>query len=127
MSRPAHSFSFVLVLASLIALVLSIGSTLPNSTEAAQSAKRLYSPSAWILGPMQGRDVNEKTFNDILNHLDQNNIPITVFHFDFDSWETCPNNASFAWSDSILQRMRTHNPPIRGLFWLLPLIKKECG
>jgi alpha-glucosidase (family GH31 glycosyl hydrolase) len=76
---------------------------------------------------MQGRDANEKTFNDILNHLDQNNIPITVFHFDFDGWETCPNNGQFSWSDSLLQRMRTHNPTIRGLFWILPLIKKGCA
>jgi len=90
-------------------------------------AKRYQSPPAWILGPIQGTAENEKYINDLFYYLDQYNIPITAFHFDSDSWETCANNAQFKWSDALLGRMRVHNPPVRAIFWILPLIAKNCS
>ncbi len=126
MSKPAHHHTSSLFLAALVAASAALAVVFVQPTQAAGPA-RYIAPPAWILGPMQGRDADEKTFNDILNHLDQSSIPITAFHFDFDGWETCPNNAQFAWSNAVLQRMRSHNPPIRALFWILPLLKKGCA
>ncbi len=135
MSQPHHHHSLLdlrrraaltALLAAALAVLAALASAFTQPTQAANPA-RYIPPPVWILGPMQGRDADEKTFNDILNHLDQNNVPITVFHFDFDGWETCPNNAQFAWSNGVLQRMRSHNPPIRALFWILPLLKKGCS
>lgn len=126
MHQPARR-NLASVFALVPALVLLVLLTPTAPANAAQTPQRYFPPPTWILGPMQGRDADEKTINDILNHLDQNNIPITSFHFDFDGWESCPNNAQFNWSDGLLQRMRTHNPPIRALFWIEPLLKKGCG
>lgn len=94
---------------------------------AAKLPQRYFAPPAWMLGPIQGSSEDDKFINDILYYLDQYNIPITVFHFDSDRWETCANNAEFKWSDALLQRMRSHTPPIRALFWILPLITRGCG
>jgi hypothetical protein len=121
-----HGLSLFLRVICFVTALLVLTAALPQSSQATSAPKRAFPPPAWVLGPMQGRDADEKTLDDILNHLDQNNIPITAFHFDFDGWETCPNNAHFARSDALLQRMRTHNPPIRGLFWIFPLLKKGC-
>ena len=100
---------------------------LANPTPAASAPRRYLPPPAWILGPMQGSGEDEKFITDLLWYIDENHIPITAFHFDSDRWETCANNAQFRFSDGLLQRMRSHNPPIRALFWIVPLITKGCG
>lgn len=88
--------------------------------------KRYTSPPSWILGPIQGTAENEKYITDLFYYLDKYNIPITAFHFDSDNWQSCANNADFKWSDDLLGRLRVHNPPVRAIFWILPLIGKNC-
>ncbi len=90
------------------------------------TAKRYLPPSTWMLGPTQGSAEDDKFINELLWRLDEKNIPITAFHFDSDRWQTCANNGEFRWNDALLQRMRSHNPPIRAIFWILPLITKNC-
>lgn len=76
---------------------------------------------------MQGSAEDDRFINELLWNYDQKNIPITAFHFDSDRWQTCANNGEFRWNDALLQRMRSHNPPIRAVFWILPLITKGCS
>jgi LysM repeat protein len=90
-------------------------------------AQRYFPPPSWILGPIQGTAEDEKYINDLFFYLDQYNIPVTAFHFDSDAWQTCANNAEFKWSDALIGRFRVHNPPVRAVFWILPLIGKKCN
>lgn len=99
----------------------------PNPVAAKSPAKRYFPPPAWMLGPIQGSAEDEKFITDLFYYLDENKIPITAFHFDSDRWQTCANNGEFRWSESLLGRMRSHNPPVRALFWILPLIGKNCS
>jgi LysM repeat protein len=90
------------------------------------AAKRYLPPSTWMLGPIQGSGEDDRFINQLLWYIDEKNIPITAFHFDSDRWQSCANNADFQWNDALLQRMRSHNPPIRAVFWILPLITTNC-
>lgn len=76
---------------------------------------------------MQGSGEDDKYINDLLWSLDNYQIPITAFHFDSDRWQTCANNAQWRWNDNVLQKMRSHNPPIRAIFWILPMISTNCA
>ncbi len=135
-SQPLATVEIPLPLESPAVVAKTMATSAPSPTRrptvlvnppAAGSAKRYYAPPAWMLGPTQGSGEDDQYITDLLWFIDQNNIPITAFHFDSDRWQTCANNAEWRWSDSLLQRMRSHNPPIRGLFWILPIITKNCS
>jgi LysM repeat protein len=113
-----------------VAAVQPVAPNAPTSTSQSvainSKPKRYISPPMWILGPIQGTAEDEKYITDLFYYLDLNNIPITAFHFDSDNWQKCANTAEFKWSDALLGRMRAHNPPVRAIFWILPLIGKNC-
>lgn len=115
---------FVVVSLALIILLAIVTFVPPPQLANAAPQWQTYAPPAWILGPIQGADGNETTVLKTLDHIIENDIPITVFHFDAPDWQTCIGNAQFRYSDEVLNRLRENH--IRALFWLVPLIDMSC-
>lgn len=112
----------------LIALVLSVCFVLaesgtPRQTRAAPDWGD-EPPVSWILGPIQGADGREQAIMDNLDAIDEWDLPVTAFHFDARTWQTCAGNGEFRYSNRVIKRMNALG--IRGIFWTVPLIALRC-
>jgi alpha-glucosidase (family GH31 glycosyl hydrolase) len=96
----------------------------PDPSTALASGTRYFPPPAWILGPIIGSINGERTIDNLLDYIEANNLPVTTIHFDSDNWETCNNNATFRFSDALIQRL--HSDRLRAIFWIVQLIDKTC-
>src|SRR5581483_7819874 len=114
-----------LVIASFLLIVLILGAwlVLPPRTDAAPEWQS-FAPPTWMLGPIQGADGKEPAVMDNLDTMRRWDIPITAFHFDAPDWQRCTGNAQLRYSDRVLDAMRAQG--IRGLFWVVPLIGRNC-
>lgn len=122
LSGHVHVRPTLIVLGILATFALFLMPTRP--TIAATPTTRDFPPPAWILGPIIGSIRNETTVDNFLDYIEVNQIPVTVIHFDSDVWETCNNTANFAFSDALIQRLRADH--LRAIFWIVPLIDKQC-
>jgi alpha-glucosidase (family GH31 glycosyl hydrolase) len=111
----------VAILFSFILCALWIAS--PRLTDAAPTWQS-FEPPTWILGPLEGADGTEADVMHSLDMVEKWNLPITAYHFDSPTWQSCIGSLQFGYSDAVLNRMRADN--IRALFWLVPLIGKDC-
>lgn len=116
-----------IVLFVLVAGIFVLWFSAPEKSTAAPSNQN-FSPPMWILGPIQGADGGDAVVNTNLDKLQQNNIPISAFHFDAPDWQLSDPNASvcawqFGLSDALLQRLKDSH--IRALFWITPLVNMD--
>lgn len=119
MTRNAFAARLIFLSFCLVLLLFSA-----SPSQASPTSTRYYPPPTWILGPWAGWIGGENSINNILDGLDQKQIPITVFHFDWYTWQTCPGSAEFAFSDALLQRLQSKH--IRAVFWYVPMIDLSC-
>lgn len=107
----------------LIVILCALWISAPRTTDAAPTWQT-FEPPTWILGPLEGADGTEADVLDNLTQVEKWNLPITAYHFDSPDWQACTGNAQFGYSSAVLKRMRADK--IRALFWLVPLIGKQC-
>lgn len=128
MINSKHLLRLSLLSLLLLLFTSSAWFTSPHVSAAPTSPARYIQPPAWILGPIQalwGSEAGVNGVNDILDHLQTYNIPITAFHFDAWTWENCNNDGQLVFSDTLVTRLR--NAKIRALFWIMPVIDKKCS